>query len=110
VSADPRILGTGTFVEQLLNRDEERLRRTHAGAQWREQIEELIRKHARPQESSSVNCNSVASRAVAGVRAQLARQLIGDYGISLADAARRLGVSTSGIAKALERTSDNKYN
>lgn len=111
VSADPRILGTGTFVEQLLNRDEERLRRTHARAQWREQIEELIRKAC---VSAGVKLGELQlggrRRAVAGVRAQLARQLVGDYGISLADAARRLGVSTSGIAKALERTSDNKYN
>jgi hypothetical protein len=42
-------------------------------------------------------------RNVARVRAKLAQQLVGDYGISLADAARRLGVSTSGIAKVLAR-------
>jgi predicted transcriptional regulator len=44
-------------------------------------------------------------RGVARVRAKLAQQLVGDYGISLAAAARRLGVSTSGIARVLERAS-----
>jgi hypothetical protein len=42
-------------------------------------------------------------RTVAKVRAQLARQLVGEYGVTLAEAARRLGVSTSGIAKVFER-------
>jgi hypothetical protein len=42
-------------------------------------------------------------RSVAKVRAKLARQLVGDYGATLAEAARRLGVSTSGIAKVFER-------
>lgn len=104
VSADPRILGAGTFVERLLNRDEERLRRTYASVQRRANIEGLIRQACT---AAGVNLGELRlggrRRVVASVRAKLARQLVGDYGISFADAARRLGVSTSGIAKALER-------
>ena len=106
VPTDPRILGTGPFVEQLLTRDEERLRRTHARAQRSGEIEELIRRTCT---SAGINLGELQlggrRRSVARVRAELARQLVGDYGISLADAARRLGVSTSAIAKALERAS-----
>jgi len=106
VPTDPRILGTGPFVEQLLTRDEERLRRTHARTQRSGEIEELIRGMCT---SAGINLGELQlggrRRSVARVRAKLARQLVGDYGISLADAARRLGVSTSAIAKALERAS-----
>lgn len=111
VPADPRILGTGPFVEQLLIRDEERLRRTYARVDRSRQMEELIRRICN---SAGINLGELQlggrRRDVAKVRARLARTLVGDYGATLADAARRLGVSTSAIAKVLERASQNKYN
>jgi hypothetical protein len=104
VLADPRILGAGPFVEQLLIRDEGRLRRTHAGAERGKEIEELIRRTCT---SAGVDLGELQfggrRRSVAKVRATLAWHLVSDYGITLADAARRLGVSTSGIAKVLGR-------
>ena len=42
-------------------------------------------------------------RRIAAVRAHLAVHLVTQLGLSLADTARQLGVSTSGIAKALAR-------
>ena len=42
-------------------------------------------------------------RQISAVRAQLAVYLVTEGGLSLADAARQLGVSTSGIAKAVAR-------
>jgi len=42
-------------------------------------------------------------RRIAAVRGALAVQLVIQVGLSLADAARQLGVSTSGIAKAVTR-------
>ena len=41
---------------------------------------------------------------IAAVQGALAVQLVTQVGLSLADAARQLGVSTSGIAKAVART------
>jgi len=106
VLADPRVLGVGPFVEQLLIRDEGRLRRTHASVERGKQIEELIRRTCT---SEGIELGELQfggrRRSVAKVRAKLARQLVSDYGITLADAARRLGVSTSGIARILERAS-----
>ncbi len=106
VLADPRVLGVGPFVEQLLIRDEGRLRRTHASVERGKQIEELIR-HTCTSEGIELGELRFGGRrrSVAKVRAKLARQLVSDYGITLADAARRLGVSTSGIARILERAS-----
>jgi REP element-mobilizing transposase RayT len=106
VPADPRILGTGPFVERLLIRDGERLRRTYARVDRTRQMEEPIR---RARNSIGIDLGELQlggrRRSVAKVRAQLARTLVGHYGVTLAGAARRLGVSTSGIAKALERAS-----
>jgi hypothetical protein len=42
-------------------------------------------------------------RRIASVRGALAVHLVTQVGLSLADAARQLGVSTSGIAKAVAR-------
>jgi putative transposase len=104
VVTDPRILGTGSFVEQLLGHDEGRLRGTLVSKERSRQIEGLIRRKCA---SVGIDLNGLRfggrRRSVAKVRAELARQLVGDYGITLAEAARRLGVSTSGIAKILGR-------
>lgn len=105
VVADPRILGAGPFVEQLLSRDEGRLRRTTASAARVSEIEELIRGKCA---SAGIDLRELQlggrRRSVAKVRAELARQLVSDFGITFAEAARRLGVSTSGIARVFERT------
>lgn len=104
VLADPRILGAGPFVEQLLTHDEGRLRRMHAIVERSKQTEELIRQTCT---SAGIDLGELQlggrRRSVAKIRAKLARQLVGELGITLAEAARRLGVSTSGIAKILTR-------
>ncbi|MFC1817074.1 helix-turn-helix domain-containing protein [Thermodesulfobacteriota bacterium] len=41
---------------------------------------------------------------VSRTRAALAIQLVKEYGLSLAEAARQLGISTSAIAKVISRT------
>ncbi len=38
------------------------------------------------------------------VRAEVARKLVEDYGITIAEVARQVGVSTSGISKSLGRS------
>jgi hypothetical protein len=39
-----------------------------------------------------------------GVRAELAQRLVEDFGLTMAEAARQLGISTSGISKTLARS------
>ena len=43
-----------------------------------------------------------------GLRAQLAMDLVRDYGLTLAETARQLGVSTSAISKMFERSRKNR--
>ncbi len=111
VRADPRILGTGSFVEELLARDEGRLQRMRARVERSKQIEELIRRSCT---SAGIDLGELQlggrRQSVARVRAKLARQLVAKYGVTLAEAARWLGVSTSGIAKILRNAYESKYN
>lgn len=102
VLADPRILGVGSFVDQILNRADGRLRRALVSAEQGREIDKLIRRRCM---AAGIDPHELQlggrRRNVAKARAKLARQLVANYGITLADAARRLGVSTSGIEKIL---------
>jgi len=89
--ADERSLGTGPFGERMLTagegRQQTRIRRRCRQAQVG--VAELQLGSRR--------------RRVAAVRSELAVHLVTQLGLSLADAARQLGVSTSGVAKAVAR-------
>ncbi len=41
----------------------------------------------------------------AQVRTEIARKLVEDYGLTLAEVARQVGISTSGVSKLLSRLS-----
>ena len=104
MAGDPRILGSGAFVEGLLRDAEER------------QVAAL-RRAATPQETAGVIAR-IYKRAgasveelqrggrrgtLSAVRAELAQRLVAGLGLSLAQAARQLGVSTAAISKILQR-------
>lgn len=104
VRADERILGTGAFVERMLAAGDARQQAQHTrGARVRE-AQALLRRRRR-QAQVSVTELQLGSRRhrVAAVRADLAVHLVTQLGLSLAETARQLGVSTSGIAKAVAR-------
>ena len=50
----------------------------------------------------SIICDEDAYR-LSGLRAQLAKELIEKYGLTMAEAARQLGVTTSAISRICER-------
>jgi len=107
MAGDPRILGSGEFVEGLLRDAEAR----QAAA---------LRRPTTPHETAAVmaRCCQRAGVAVeeltrggrrgplSAVRAELAQQLVGRLGLSLAQAARHLGVSTAAISKILRKTDE----
>lgn len=102
--SDPRILGTGSFVERMLQTGEERM---HTVRDRKEQLKKgqaAIRQAcAQARISQQELRQGSRRRRIRAARARLALQLVTRLGLSLADAARQLGVSTSGIAKALTR-------
>jgi REP element-mobilizing transposase RayT len=107
VLADARILGSGAFVERLLAAGEERQRTQHARAHRLREAQAIIRRRCQ-RERIGVEELRLGSRRrrVVALRSQLAIHLVTQLGLSLADAARRLGVSTSGIAKTLARAEE----
>jgi hypothetical protein len=105
VVADARILGTDAFVERMLANGDTRQRTQQAQGQRLRAAQELIRHRCRRARVGLAELQlGSRRRRVAAVRAELAVRLIAEFGLSLADAARQLGVSTSGIAKAIART------
>jgi len=104
VLADPRILGTGDFVEQMLQAGDARLRAQRGWARQREEAQRYIARHCRRAGLDPAELGRGGRRQpVATVRAKLAVALVTELGVSLAESARHLGISTSGIAKILSR-------
>jgi putative transposase len=104
VLCDERILGRDEFVENILAEAEEKI----AGQisvneriiEARKTILAVCEK-----EGASVEALKGGSRRgrLPGLRVQLAKELIEKYGLTMAEAARHLGVTTSAISRMFER-------
>jgi REP element-mobilizing transposase RayT len=105
VLADPRILGTGAFVEGMIQAGDERLRVVHGWEDRQRAARVAIAEECRKAEVSVEELRLGSRRhPLPTVRARLAERAVEEWGLSLADAARELGVSTSAVAKALRRS------
>lgn len=104
VVSDARILGKGVFVRQIL-------KQTHHKRDDRFIGEREIRTITRLVHQTCKNCGisieelQAGSRKgkIPGVRLGIARQLIKERGVTLAEASRHLGVTPSALSKALSR-------
>jgi len=104
VLTDERVLGSGEFVEQMLAAGGDQLRTRHARARALRKAQEIIRDRCEREQISTEELRMGSRRRkVSVVRGHLAAHLVARLGLSLADTARSLGVSASGIAKLLER-------
>ncbi len=107
MAADPRILGNGEFVEQMLQDARPRL---PAETQRRRSAREAAAAlHAACQrEGCTPEELGAGSRRghIPLLRAKLARHLVTKLGLSLAETARRLGVSTSAISRIVRKSEE----
>lgn len=104
VLADERILGRGEFVERLLRAGDERIRTQRVREQSLGKAQEVILNLCRRKQISAKELRMGSRRRqISAVRSQIAVHLVTELGLSLAEAARHLGVSTSGIARAMAR-------
>jgi len=104
VRADERILGSGAFVARMLAAGDARQQTQHARAHRLRQAQALLRRRCRRAQVGVEELRlGSRRRRVARVRAALAVHLVTRLGLSLAEAARQLGISTSGVAKAVAR-------
>lgn len=103
--ADERILGSGNFVERVIREAEARAQRLYAGRERSRRVERLIAEACKKSKVSLPELRSGSRRgAIPALRADLSRKLVENCGITTAEAARQLGVSTSAISKSLARS------
>jgi REP element-mobilizing transposase RayT len=105
MAGDPRILGSGEFVAGLLREAEAHQRAALRRGPTPQDTAAVIAKRCRRAGASVEELTQGGRRGpLSAVRAELARELVVALGLSLAQAARQLGVSTAAISKILRKT------
>ena len=101
---DERVLESGEFVATLLREADARVRERWATRPRPQAVAVYVEQRC-DKAGVSVQALRQGSRSyrVSKVRAILARELVNDQGLSLAETARQLGVTTSAICKALQK-------
>lgn len=109
--SDERILGSGEFVEQLIKQSDQTRKEQFAVQERLHRVAKHIEKICK-KEGVSVEALKSGSRRqkVSMVRSQLSKKLVEEWGLSLAETGRHLGVSLSAIAKILYRLDKHKSN
>jgi len=101
---DERILGSGAFVQEILNQAEQSVKHQIKAINKRKTAGNHISEACK---KAGVSVKFLQSgsrrRPLPELRKNLAMVLIEEYGLSLAEAARHLGVSTSAVALMLKR-------
>lgn len=102
--ADERILGSGKFVEHVLEEAGERAKQQFQQQSNRQYVKNMIESHCK---ESNISSNELRSgsrrRCVVTTRQQIAIKLVREYGLTLAETARQLGTSTSAISKSINK-------
>jgi putative transposase len=101
---DERVLGRGEFVEGLIREADDRLKQRLSGEARRRAAHGLIREFCE-RDGESVEELKAGSRrgGIPQLRRQLVLELVHELGVTLAEAGRQLGVSTSAVSKILNR-------
>ena len=101
---DARILGSGEFVSELVNQAAEKVKYQLPAKDLQKCIKEEIEKVCKKEKIKvSMLRSGSRRRPLPNIRKELTVKLVNEYGVSLAETARQLGVSTSGIAQLLRR-------
>lgn len=102
--SDVRILGSGEFVQRIVGEAEEEMRHQLPKTRRLDDAKGILEQCCREVNVSLEELRSGSRRGpVSAVRKQLVRRLVGELGLSLADTARLLGVTTPAVAKSLSR-------
>ena len=101
---DDRILGSGEFVARIIKEAEAKIRYQFPAEDYPEKINEFIAKVCKKEKVSIEELKAGSRRREAStVRAQIAIGLVKANGVSLAEVARQLGVSTAAVSKIIKR-------
>ena len=107
--SDERILGSGVFVERMIGEANDRLQHQFTPAERLNQAKDRITKTCIAEGiSRKVLISGSRRRRISNVRFQLAVELVEKIGLSMAETARRLGVSTSAVSKIIRKHESGK--
>jgi len=105
ISGDQRILGAGDFVERVLSESGEPLHHTFSHTERSKRAETILKEECQKGKIELGELRMGSRRGeIPRVRSEIAQQLVKTFGMSLAEVARLLGVSTSAISKILQRS------
>ncbi len=103
--SDARILGSGEFVSDLIKQAEENVKYQLPAIKLQKIITAEIEKQCKKEKVAVAMLQTGSRRPpLPKLRRVIALKLINEYGVSLAETARRLGISTSGVAQILRRS------
>jgi hypothetical protein len=104
MQSDARILGGGDFVADILKEVDRKSTRFIPAKSREDVIGVVIQKICREEGIGEKEiCLGGRARKVSEVRAMIASHLRGEYGISMAEIARHVGVCTSAVANSLRK-------
>jgi len=99
---DERILGNGEFVERIIEEADKKIKYQFPKQPDLQEAEEIIKRICKKEKISFIELRSGSRRrCIVSVRKQIAIKLVEDYGFSLAETARQLGVTTPAISISL---------
>ena len=102
--SDERILGSGDFVKAILKETEEKTRRQLKLRRTAKSIAKVIEEECKRGRTSPNELKGGSRRRkVSALRARIAKRGVDELGLSMAEIARQVGVTTSSIAKAVAR-------
>jgi putative transposase len=103
--SDERILGSTEFVESILREADARAVRQRSGNRASGYAERVVVAACKKDGVSLTELRSGSRRGqLPAVRIKIVRGLVENYGISVAEVARQVGISTSGVSKILTRS------
>jgi REP element-mobilizing transposase RayT len=104
---DERILGSGDFVQRILDEADEKQRLHFSANDRRQKVGQIIKKICKEEDINIKELQSGSRRhRVSQARSRIAQQLVLVHGVPMAETARELGCSTSAISKII-RKKDN---
>jgi putative transposase len=104
VLSDERILGQGKFVERIIGEADKKLKSQISVDERRIKAEKKINEECKAEGVSIEELRGGSRRGkIPRLRSRLVTELITVYGLTLAEIARQLGVSTSAISRILIR-------
>ena len=110
-ASDERILGSGQFVEQIVRETDISSKYRYTDLDRKQKAKEVISNLCKKQ-GISVEALQAGSRRsdISKVRAELSYTLVDELGLTLAEVARLLGVTTSAVTRAIKRIKQHKLN